>query len=241
MKILFTLLISLFSETKEISTPTATFSIVGRDPDTGEIGVAVQSKIVAVGAVVPWAKAGVGAVATQSYANVTYGLEGLRLLEQGNNPEQTIDLLIKNDPNRDLRQVGILSANGESFNFTGKKCFSWAGGKKGKNYTVQGNILASSKVVDAMAKEFESSYGKAPLAERLIAALKAAQKEGGDKRGKQSAALLVVKKDWGYGGNNDKFRDIRVDEHDKPIEELHRVYLKHCELFPRPTKYEIKK
>ena len=101
--------------------------------------------------------------------------------------------------------------------------------------------MASSKVVDAMAKEFESSYGKAPLAERLIAALRAAQKEGGDKRGKQSAALLIVKKDWGYGGNNDKFRDIRVDEHDKPIEELHRVYLKHCELFPRPTKYEIKK
>jgi len=128
-----------------------------------------------------------------------------------------------------------------AFHFTGNKCFNWAGGKSGKNYTVQGNILESKKVVEAMAKTFESSYGKAPLAERLISALKAGQEEGGDKRGMQSASLLIVKEGWGYGGNNDKFRDLRVDESNSPINELHRVYLKHCELFPRPEKYEIKK
>ena len=145
------------------------------------------------------------------------------------------------DPKKDLRQVGILSASGKAFNFTGNKCFNWAGGKSGKNYTVQGNILKSKKVVEAMAKTFERSYGKAPLAERLISALKAGQQEGGDKRGMQSASLLIVKEGWGYGGNNDKFRDLRVDESNSPINELHRIYLKHCELFPRPEKYEIKK
>ena len=238
---LTSILLSLFAETNETSTPVATFSIVAMDPDTGEIGVAVQSKIVAVGAVVPWAKANVGAVATQSFANVTYGKEGLRLLEMGKNPEEVVKLLITKDPKKDLRQVGILSASGKAFNFTGNKCFNWAGGKSGKNYTVQGNILENKKVVEAMVKTFESSYGKAPLAERLISALKAGQEEGGDKRGMQSASLLIVKEGWGYGGNNDKFRDLRVDESNSPINELHRVYLKHCELFPRPEKYEIKK
>ena len=238
---LTSILLSLFAETKETPTPVATFSIAAMDPDTGEIGVAVQSKIVAVGAVVPWAKANVGAVATQSFANVTYGKEGLRLLEMGKNPEEVVKSLIRKDPKKDLRQVGVLSANGKAFNFTGNKCFNWAGGKSGKNFTVQGNILESKKVVEAMAKAFESSYGKAPLAERLISALKAGQEEGGDKRGMQSASLLIVKEGWGYGGNNDKFRDLRVDESNSPINELHRVYLKHCELFPRPEKYEIKK
>ena len=161
--------------------------------------------------------------------------------DRGKNPEEVVKSLIRKDPKKDLRQVGILSANGKAFHFTGNKCFNWAGGKSGKNYTVQGNILESKKVVEAMAKTFESSYGKAPLAERLISALKAGQEEGGDKRGMQSASLLIVKEGWGYGGNNDKFRDLRVDESNSPINELHRVYLKHCELFPRPEKYEIKK
>ncbi len=223
------------------SSPVATFSIVGSDPDTGELGVAVQSKIVAVGAVVPWARAGIGAIATQSFANVSYGQKGLELLKKGKSPEEVIALLTRDDTAKAFRQVGVLASNGNAANFTGKKCMNWAGGISGENFTIQGNILANENVISEMAKSFIQSNGKAPLAQRLINALKAGQLAGGDKRGRQSASLLVVKENWGYGGNNDRFRDLRVDDHQTPIEELQRVYDKHIKLFPRPKKYELKK
>lgn len=213
--------------------PVATFSIIAVDKTTGEIGVAVQSKIVGVGSIVPFAKAGVGAVATQSYANVGYGPLGLMALEASLSPDKTLKLLIDEDPLREARQVGIIDAHGKAVNFTGKECHGWAGGKIGENYAVQGNLLAGPEVVDEMARTFEETEGV--LAERLIAALRAGQKAGGDKRGRQSAALLIVREGWGYGGLSDRYRDIRVDEHETPIEELERVYRKHRELFPRPT------
>ena len=237
----FHLSISILVSCHFESSPVATFSIIGSDPDTGELGVAVQSKFVAVGAVVPWARAGIGAVATQSFANVNYGHEGLDLLKKGKSPKEVIKLLTEADSAKDYRQVGVLNADGDSANFTGKKCMQWAGGMSGKNFTVQGNILANKNVITEMAMSFTQSEGKAPLAQRLIDALKAGQAAGGDKRGRQSAALLVVKGDWGYGGNNDRFRDLRVDEHETPIRELQRVYEKHIKLFPRPKKYEFKK
>ncbi len=214
--------------------PVATFSIAACDPGTGEIGVAVQSKFIAVGSVVPWAKAGVGAVATQSFANVTYGPRGLQFLQEGKSPTETITLLTADDPAREKRQIGIISADGRSANFTGKGCFPWAGGKSGKNFTVQGNILAGEEVINAMATSFSTSAGKAPLAQRLINALAAGQEAGGDRRGKQSAALLIVREDWGYGGDNDRFRDLRVDDHEEPIKELGRIYRIHRKIFTRP-------
>ncbi|MDF1823697.1 MAG: DUF1028 domain-containing protein [Verrucomicrobiales bacterium] len=214
-------------------TPTvATFSIVALDPETGEIGVAVQSKIVGVGSVVPFARAGVGAVATQAFANVGYGRLGLLALESGMDPEAVIKLLTRDDPAREMRQVGVISAAGTSANFTGGECMEWAGGMTGTNFSVQGNILTGQEVIESMAKAFEETEGV--LAVRLIASLHAGQKAGGDSRGRQSAALLVVCKNWGYGGVGDRFRDIRVDEHETPIKELERVYRKHCALFPRP-------
>jgi len=216
--------------------PVATFSIVAADPETGEIGVAVQSRIVGVGSIVPWAKAGVGAVATQAYANVRYGPVGLVMLDLGSTPAQAIEMLIKADPMRDRRQVGIVSAGGEAATHTGEGCQDWAGGRIGDGYAVQGNILAGEGVVAAMAEAFEKTGGE--LAERLLAALDAGQAAGGDKRGRQSAALLVVREGWGYGGLNDRFRDIRVDEHEDPIVELRRVYEKHRALFPRPAEPE---
>ena len=215
--------------------PVATFSIAACDPETGEVGVAVQSKFIAVGSVVPWARAGVGAVATQSFANVTYGPRGLKLLQEGKSPAEAIKLLTTDDLNREKRQVGIISADGSSAHYTGKECFSWAGGKSGKNFTAQGNILAGEEVITAMAESFTGSAGKAPLAQRLIDALAAGQEAGGDRRGKQSAALLVVRKNWGYGGDNDRFRDLRVDDHEHPIRELERIYRIHRKIFPRPN------
>jgi len=215
--------------------PVATFSIAACDPETGEVGVAVQSKFIAVGSVVPWARAGVGAVATQSFANVTYGPRGLKLLQEGKSPTEAIKLLTTDDLNREKRQVGIISADGSSAHYTGKECFSWAGGKSGKNFTAQGNILAGEEVITAMAESFTGSAGKAPLAQRLIDALAAGQEAGGDRRGKQSAALLVARKNWGYGGDNDRFRDLRVDDHEHPIRELERIYRIHRKIFPRPN------
>ncbi|MCB1234131.1 MAG: DUF1028 domain-containing protein [Verrucomicrobiae bacterium] len=213
---------------------TATFSIVAVDRETGEIGVAVQSRIVGVGAIVPWAKAGVGAVATQAFANVRYGPVGLLMLELGSTPEQTIELLTRQDPLKNRRQIGVIAAAGNAATFTGDECQDWAGGRAGDDYAVQGNILAGEAVVEAMAKAFEAGKGKKLLAERLLDALEAGQTAGGDKRGKQSAALLIVREGWGYGGLNDRFRDIRVDENPDPIAELRRVYGKHRALFPRP-------
>ena len=200
----------------------ATFSIVGFDPETGELGVAVQSKFIGVGSVVPWAKAGVGAIATQSLANTSYGPEGLALLEKGYTAQEVIRILTDGDEDRGLRQVGIVDAKGNSATFTGENCYDWAGGKTGLNYAVQGNILVSEETVIAMANTFENSRG--PLAERLLQALDAGQEAGGDKRGRQSAAIYVVKENGGYGGYNDRYIDLRVDDHPDPIKEIIRIY-----------------
>lgn len=218
------------SFTKPIS-PVATFSIVGYDPNSGDLGIAVQSKFFAVGAVVPWAEAGVGAVATQSWANTTYGPRGLELLKIGLSAQQTLDHLLRDDSGRETRQVGIVDASGNVANHTGEECHDWAGAISGKNYTAQGNILAGEDVVKAMGKTFEETEGE--LADKLIAALSAGQEKGGDKRGQQSAALLVVRKNGGYGGFNDRYIDLRVDDAEEPIQELHRLLDIHKKFFPR--------
>ncbi|MEM9018074.1 MAG: DUF1028 domain-containing protein [Verrucomicrobiota bacterium] len=216
----------------EAPPPASTFSIAALDPETGEIGIAVQSKIVAVGAIVPFARAGVGAIATQSYANVGYGPLGIMALEASLSAEETLDLLVRDDPLHSIRQVGVLSADGSGVAFTGKECQPWAGSKAGKNYVAQGNLLTGPEVIEAMVEAFEAAEGV--LAERLLAALFAGEEAGGDRRGRQSAALLVVRTGWGYGGLSDRFRDLRVDDHETPIVELEKVYRKHRDLFPRP-------
>lgn len=200
----------------------ATFSIVGYDPATGELGVAVQSKFLGVGSVVPWAKAGVGAVATQSLANPSYGPKGLSLLEEGEEPEEVIKQLTAEDSGRDMRQVGIVDAKGRAATYTGVSCYSYAGGLTGEHYAAQGNILVGQETIQAMGQAFEKNTGS--LADRLLKALDEGQQAGGDKRGKQSAALYVVKEQGGYGGYNDRFIDLRVDDHDHPIRELNRIY-----------------
>jgi uncharacterized Ntn-hydrolase superfamily protein len=199
----------------------ATFSLVARDSTTGELGVAVASRFFAVGAVVPWAKAGVGAVATQSYANTTYGWRGLDLLEQGLTPGEAINMLTRNDDNPEQRQVGIVAADGNSATYTGSKCLDWAGGRQGRDYAIQGNILAGEAVVAAMEKTFLETKGT--LADRLYAALLAGEANGGDSRGKQSAAMLVVREGAGYGGYTDRAIDIRVDDSPEPFKELRRL------------------
>jgi uncharacterized Ntn-hydrolase superfamily protein len=209
----------------------STYSIVAYDPETEELGIAVQSKFIAVGSVVPWAKAGWGAIATQSYANTTYGPKGLELLSK-HKPDEVLAKLTEEDHRREARQVGIVNAQGESATFTGKQCNPWAGGIAGKNFCVQGNILAGEDVVKNMARSFEESKGD--LGERLIAALQAGQDAGGDVRGMQSAALLIVRDKWGYAGLNDRYRDLRVDDHAEPIKELKRVYDLHRKIFPKP-------
>ena len=211
--------------------PVATFSIVGYDAETGQLGIAVQSKFFAVGAVVPWAEAGVGAIATQSWANTTYGPNGLKLLKSGLSAEQTLERLTADDPGHATRQVGIVDANGNVANYTGDECNEWAGAVSGKHYTAQGNILAGEDVVKAMAKAFEETQGE--LADKLMAALFAGQENGGDTRGQQSAALLVVQEESGYGGFNDRYIDLRVDDAEKPIEDLQRLLEIHKQLFPR--------
>ena len=211
--------------------PVATFSIVGYDPETRAFGIAVQSKFFAVGSVVPWAEAGIGAIATQSYANTTYGPNGLKLLKSGLSAEQTLARLVADDPGRATRQVGIADAKGNVANFTGDECNAWAGAVSGKNYTAQGNILAGEEVVKAMSKAFEETEGE--LADKLMAALFAGQEAGGDTRGQQSAALLVVQEHSGYGGFNDRYIDLRVDDAEKPIEELQRLLEIHKQLVPR--------
>jgi uncharacterized Ntn-hydrolase superfamily protein len=207
----------------------ATFSIVGFDPETKEWGVAVQSKFVAVGAVCPWAKAGVGAISTQSYANTSFGPRGLELLAAGKSAQEVLDILLASDPGREKRQVGIVDSRGNAATFTGSECHDWAGGVTGENYTAQGNILVSEETVQAMARTFETSEG--PLAERLLAALEAGQNAGGDARGQQAAALLVVQEGAGYGGFNDVKIDLRVDDHPTPITELQRIYQVHRAVF----------
>jgi uncharacterized Ntn-hydrolase superfamily protein len=199
----------------------ATFSIVACDPATGDLGIAVESKFLGVGAVVPWAKAGVGAIATQSWANTSYGPRGLELLEQGQAPEEVLATLTGTDEHRALRQVGVVDAKGRAATYTGGECFAWCGGVTGPNYTCQGNILVSEATVQALARTFEAATGG--LWDRLVAALAAGQAAGGDSRGQQSAALLVVREKGGYGGWNDRFIDLRVEDHPTPIAELARI------------------
>lgn len=199
-----------------------TFSIIGYDPETEELGIAVQSKFLGVGAVVPWAKAGVGAVATQSYANPAYGPDGLALMEQGKTAEETLKTLVEADEGRSLRQAGMMDAKGGAATYTGEDCYDWAGGRIGENCVAQGNILVSGATVDAMVDTFEQTEGD--LADRLLVALDAGQGAGGDKRGMQSAAIYVVKEKGGYLEANDRYVDLRVDEHPDPIKELIRIY-----------------
>jgi uncharacterized Ntn-hydrolase superfamily protein len=199
----------------------ATFSIVGFDPETDSLGVAIQSKFLAVGALVPYARAGVGAVATQALANVTYGPRALELLAQGRTVSETIELLTEEDQQKAQRQVGIVDARGHAAAFTGEDCHDWAGSLTGDHYAIQGNILAGRQVVEDMASAYEASDDD--LAGRLLAALEAGQAAGGDPRGKQSAALLVVREGGGYGGGNDRLVDLRVDDHPDPIRELARI------------------
>src|SRR5262245_24018168 len=201
-----------------------TFSIVAFDPDKKEWGVAVASKYLAVGSVVPWARAGIGAVATQAQVNVTYGSRGLELLADGRMPEEIIKVMTEDDKGIDFRQIGIVDKQGQVAAFTGPKCNAWAGHKTGKNYSCQGNILAGEEVIADMARAFEDAKGS--LAWRMMAALEAAEKAGGDKRGKQSAAILVVRDKAGPNGLSDRYIDLRVDDHENPIPELTRILAK---------------
>ena len=207
-------------ETKTRKT-VATFSIVAFDPETDSLGIAVQSKFLAVGSVVPWARAGVGAVATQAMANYNYGPRGLDLMERGQTAELTLEALVSADEDRDDRQIGLVDGRGGTATFTGAKCFDWAGGVTGEHYAAQGNILVGGETVDALARTYEETEGD--LASRLLAALDAGQAAGGDSRGRQSAALLVVREGGGYGGDNDRVVDLRVDDHPEPIRELIRI------------------
>lgn len=208
----------------------ATFSIVACDLGAGHWGVATQSKFLAVGSVVPWAEARVGAVATQSYANPRYGPDGLALLRDGLSAAEVVERLTSADDGRDQRQLGVVDARGGAATYTGSACHDWAGGRIGPGYAAQGNILVSGATVDALAETFESTGGR-PLAGRLIDCLAAAQVAGGDSRGQQSAALLVVEKDGGYAGLSDTLVDLRVDDHELPIEELRRLYGLHDAIF----------
>ncbi len=207
--------------------PIATFSIVAFDPQRQEWGVAVQSKFLAVGAVVSWARAGAGAVATQSYANLTYGPDGLDLMAAGMDSDDVIRTLTAPDEQRALRQVGVVDAQGQAAAFTGDDCNEWAGHVVGNGFACQGNILLPG-TVEAMARRFEQARGgQGELADWLVEALAAGQEAGGDKRGRQSAAVLVVREGGGYGGNNDRYLDLRVDDHSYPIQELQRLLAIH--------------
>ncbi len=200
-----------------------TFSIVAYDENTGELGVAVQSKFICVGAIVPWAKVEVGAIATQAMANVSYGPRGLELLATGLGANDVIKKLISEDEEKEHRQVAIIDTKGGVATHTGKECFEWAGHIVGDSYSVQGNILISEDTVEAMAKAYETTKGD--ISDKLLASLSAGGTEGmGDRRGKQSASLLVVREGGSYGGYTDRLVDIRVDEHVEPIKELQRIF-----------------
>lgn len=215
----------------------ATYSLVACDLEAREWGVAVQSKFPAVGAVVPWAEPEVGAVATQALANVSYGPRGLELLGEGLSAQETISRVTEADEDREHRQVGVVDAQGRAATYTGSSCLEWAGGVTGDGYAAQGNILVSEETVTALARTFEAT-ARRPLAERLLEALTAAQLAGGDRRGQQSAALLVVKRDSGYGASSDVLVDLRVDDHATPIEELRRLYGIHDLLFGQTPEEE---
>jgi len=209
----------------------STFSIVAYDPETREWGVAVQSKFLAAAAVVSWAQADVGAIATQAHANTLYGSNGLAMLAQGLSAQEALDRLVADDPDRDHRQAGIVDAQGRTATFTGKACIEWAGGVTGPFYACQGNILVSADTVHAMAHAFENSHGE--LADRLVTALAAGQKAGGDRRGQQSAGVLVVRAKGGYAGYNDRYIDLRVDDDPQPIRKLKRLLQLHHLYFGR--------
>ncbi len=232
-----------FGQEEEEAPLVSTFSIVGYDAATGDLGVAVQSKFPNLRPIVPWAKAGVGAVATQSFAELDYGIKGLELMENGATAEEALRIILRDDEGRQQRQVGMVDAQGNAVTWTGTECFAWAGGRvgqannrpaevgpeqnnqgtvvTGQGYTAQGNILVSEETVVAMAEAYENAEGE--LADRLMAALIAGGKAGGDQRGEQSAALLVVREDAGYDGQ-DNFIDISVYDHETPIAELNRLY-----------------
>lgn len=202
-----------------------TYSIVAVDRDRGDIGVAVASKFIAAGSIVPWVKVGVGAVATQSWANVKFGPLILYLLENRYNPRKAVEVVLASDEKKEYRQIGVVDAKGEAFAYTGGKCIPYAGHIVGDGYAVQGNILVGEEVLEAMAKAFETTKGE--LVDKLLAALKAGDQAGGDKRGKQSAAIIVVRPCGGYGGcleGVDKYVDLRVDDHPDPVNELIRLF-----------------
>ena len=207
-----------------------TYSIAAFDRDAEQWGVAVQSKFLGVGSVVPWAEPHVGAIATQAYANPRYGPEGLLLLREGLGAEETASRLTEADEGRADRQLGVVDGSGGSVSYTGEDCLEWAGGRSGEAYAAQGNILVSAATVDALAETFEGTAGR-PLAERLLDCLDAAQAAGGDRRGQQSASLLVVERYGGYAGLSDVVLDLRVDDHERPLEELRRLHGLHQELF----------
>jgi uncharacterized Ntn-hydrolase superfamily protein len=215
----------------------ATYSIAACDLEAGEWGVATQSKFLAVGSVVPWAEPHVGAIATQAYANPRYGPQGLALLRAGRSAEEVVAALTEADADREHRQVGVVDGEGRGATFTGTECNDWAGGRVGHGYAAQGNILVSGDTVDAIAATFEANAG-GPLAERLIECLAAGQAAGGDSRGQQSAALLVVAKDGGYGALSDLLVDLRVDDHERPIPELQRLYGLHQAIFGKTPREE---
>jgi uncharacterized Ntn-hydrolase superfamily protein len=217
------ILTDMKSRLKTMTAPLVnTFSLCARDPENGDLGVVVASKYLAVGAVVPYARAGVGAVATQSSCNVSYGPDGLGLMEKGNCPEMVIKEVTGNDENRETRQVGMVDARGESFSFTGKKAHDWKGHINEEDIACQGNLLAGEKVISDMVKAFKATKGD--LSDQLMAALIAGDKAGGDKRGRQSAAILVAREKGGPGGLNDRYLDLRVDEHKEAPAELMRVF-----------------
>ena len=209
-----------------------TYSITAFDAKASQWGVAVQSKFLAVGSVVPWAEAQVGAIATQAYANPRYGPHGLGLLREGLRAEQVVARLTAGDDGRAERQLGVVDASGGAATYTGDDCLDWAGGRFGPGYAAQGNILVSAATVDGLADTFERTAATgAPLAERLLDCLDAAQAAGGDRRGQQSGSLLVVECDGGYAGLSDVVLDLRVDDHERPLDELRRLYGLHQALF----------
>ena len=218
-------------------TPVATYSICACDLDAGQWGVATQSKFLAVGSVVPWAEPHVGAIATQAYANPRYGPEGLALLRDGLSAEEVVERVTSADEGRGQRQLGVVDAEGRAATFTGADCHAWAGGRTGDGYAAQGNILVSGATVDALAETFEACAGRR-LAERLLDCLDAAEAAGGDSRGRQSAALLVVERDGGYASLSDVLVDLRVDDHPDPLGELRRIYRMHDALFGRTPRDE---
>ena len=215
-----------------------TFSVVGRSPDGSSVGVAVASKFLAVGSAVTAARIDLGAVATQSYVNTLYKRDGLALLDAGRTAQETLDALVAADPGRETRQAGVVDTAGCSATFTGAECLTWAGGVAGDGYAIQGNILAGPEVVEQMERVWLSDPS-APLPERLVVTLAAGEAAGGDRRGRQSAALFVVSEQGGYSPGDDTAYDLRVDDHPEPVPELARLLDLHHAYFDKPAEDEM--